>query len=191
MTSFYDQHNPLIKDGLGSFKAILLHGKGYAAEKSLDEVSLLEARLAPDMLNLRQQLGCVVRYLNRVLEIGQVAVAREVSEDQTTFDSLIATIEGVEAQLAKIDADTFNANEKGSVRCISYPSGFRATIPDNSMFMTNLLRPLVFFHLTTTYNILRNQGAPLGKAVYMTPWWNSVLQDAWMNCDPPADASEE
>ncbi|CBQ69487.1 hypothetical protein sr15969 [Sporisorium reilianum SRZ2] len=143
------------------------------------------------MLNLRQQLGCVVRYLNRVLEIGQVAVAREVSEDQTTFDSLIATIEGVEAQLAKIDADTFNANEKGSVRCISYPHGYRATIPDNSMFMANLLRPLIFFHLTTTYNILRNQGAPLGKAVYMTPWWNSVLQDAWMNCDPPADASEE
>ncbi|CDW95829.1 hypothetical protein, partial [Sporisorium scitamineum] len=114
-----------------------------------------------------------------------------VSDELTTFDSLIAITDGVAAQLSKIKPETFNANENGSVRCISYPSGYRATIPDNALFMSNLLRPLIFFHLTTTYNILRNQGAPLGKAVYMSPWWNSVLEDAWQNCDPPANTSDD
>ncbi|TKY88283.1 hypothetical protein EX895_002635 [Sporisorium graminicola] len=186
MSSFYQQHIPLVQEVLASFHEILRHGKSYAAEKALDEAALLQARLAPDMLDLRQQLGCVVRYVNRVLEIGQVGVAKEVSEQDATFDSLTAVIDAVQAQLAKIQPERFNANQHGSVRCVSYPSGYRATIPDNALFMSNLLRPLIFFHLTTTYNILRNQGAPLGKAVYMAPWWNPVFEDAWQNCDPPA-----
>jgi hypothetical protein len=127
---------------------------------------LLGARLAPDMLPLARQVKLVC---HQVLLLAARLRGEEPpvngGDDDTSFEAMKERIAGAIAVIEGVPEATFAEAE---ARTIAFP-----LIADMSVAMTGAqyvqhwILPNFYFHLVTAYDILRNQGVPLGKGDYM------------------------
>ena len=133
------------------------------AGKHLDLEAALQQRLAPDMFPLGTQIafacnqprgfaqwcaGQPVENLGR--EVDSVALARShISQTK----QLVA---GISTSDARLDED----------KRIGLGPGLYCVLPARR-YVSDYLMPNFYFHITTSYAILRGLGVPLGKADYM------------------------
>jgi uncharacterized protein len=135
----------------------------FAAAKKFDPNTLLQARLAPDMFPF-------VRQIQSACDSAKYAASRTAGKEppshpdtETTIDDLKKRVQTVVAYL-----DTFKESDFAGAdeRLVSLPRW-----EGKSMTATNYLvqhaMPNFFFHLTTTYAILRHNGVELGKRDYL------------------------
>lgn len=134
------------------------------AEKHLDLEAALQERLAPDMFPLGTQIafacnqprgfaqwcaGQPVENLGR--DVDSVAVARSHIAHTKELVSTIA------AGDARLDEE----------KRVGLGPGRYCLLPARQ-YVSDYLVPNLYFHVTTTYAILRKLGVPLGKADYMS-----------------------
>ena len=159
--SLYNASVPGLIRMMDNLEHILRMGQKNAEERGIDAHVFLNARLAPDMLNLIGQVQ-VATSIAKACPFRLAGTTPPVYEDKdnASFDDLYTLIERTRSDINSVSRDQIDGREavEFSVKMgpkerdftgISYCSGF--TIPN------------VYFHITTVYNILRHNGVPLGK----------------------------
>ncbi|MFT5571967.1 MAG: hypothetical protein ACI9FR_000888 [Cryomorphaceae bacterium] len=158
----------LIKQQIPALLTILEKGQQFAAEQSVDEADLLQARLADDMQPMLWQvqttLELIARGANRLCH----QELTSLSFEQNNLSDLINEVKLILSSLETMDREALN---KSADTTYEIPVGPEATLSlTGQEYVLKFLLPNVYFHLTTTYALLRMKGLQLGKRDYMGPF---------------------
>jgi hypothetical protein len=152
---------------LRSLSGVLDKGAEHARASKSDPSALVNARLAPDMYTLAQQvqLAC---------DQARDATARLSGQDAPQFENNEKTLEELKARITKtidyVNSGRAAAFEGAEDRKITIP------IPENNMefemnglqFLRDWALPHFYFHVVTAYAILRHNGVDIGKRDYLS-----------------------
>jgi hypothetical protein len=158
--SLHDVSAPIFLRGLNALSGLL----DRAAESGLDEAALMEARLAPDMKPLPDQIrmasfsarSCVARLTGQPWP--------KTNDTEASIAELKATIALSIAFIESADPAAFEGGETRRIE-IRFPGVELDFV--GSGYLTSFAIPNFYFHVATAYAILRNAGAPLGKRDYL------------------------
>jgi len=152
-----------IKKLLGNLETCLDKGVAYAATKKFEPSVLLQSRLAPDMFPLVRQVQFTCDQAKWVAARGTGKDAPAHEDKETTVEELKARIKSVVAYLDGFKEADFTGMD---TRTLSLPrwEGKKMTALD---YVTEHAIPNFFFHLMTTYLILRHNGVDVGKRDYL------------------------
>jgi len=162
--SMYQASIPVFLRMLGNLSAILDKAAAHAEAKKINETVFITARLAPDMLALSNQIqiasdsakGCAARLAG--IEVPSYA------DTETTFPELKARIEKTVAFLKSIKPEQIDGSEE---RNINIKQRTRELNLPGQSFLLHYAMPNFYFHVTTTYDILRHNGVEVGKTDYL------------------------
>lgn len=158
---------------LRTLSELLDKGADHAAGKGYDASILINDRLAPDMLPLwfHVQFACHQASAFTALLIGQEAERfdRGQGTGLEALKALIAaTIQGLEALSPA-------AFDEAADREVAFPlQGDLVLHMRGFAFLQNWIVPQFYFHVVTTYAILRHDGVALGKRDYMSQIGGSI-----------------
>lgn len=162
--TMYSASVPVYSHTLACLERILDKAEAHAAAKKFDAAVLLGARLAPDMLPL-------VKQVQIASDAAKLSVARLAGVDAPKFDDNEASIAELKARirrtidfLATIAAEKVNGSEQ---RVVAIPRRDGEMRLDGETYLKHYALPNFFFHVTTTYALLRHNGVDLGKADYL------------------------
>lgn len=158
--SMYHASIPLFAHMLRNLDAILAKGVAHAEAKGFDPGVLVNARLYPDMFPLSRQVqiatdvvkGCPARLS------GQEPPSFE--DNESSFPELSERVKKTIAFLETFEAEQIDGTEDKQVT-LKLRSG--EVKLDGYKYLTGFVIPNFFFHVTTTYDILRHNGVELGK----------------------------
>jgi hypothetical protein len=151
---------------LRQLKVILARGREFAAEKKLEAGVL--ARLAPDMFALRRQVHLTADFAkNSCARIANVFdSAPKFDDTETTFEELETRVQKTIDYLETLKPAQFEGADQ---RRVVVPLRTRTLDVTGLDFLQRWTLPNFYFHLTTTYNILRHNGVPVGKQDFLGP----------------------
>jgi len=150
---------------LESLSAILDKGEAHAKSDKLD---LVNARLAPDMYTLAQQVQ--IACSNARDGAGRLAGQNppRAKDDQKTLAELKALVAKTVAYLKGLPAAAFEGAE-GRDCSIPMPNNPDLGFQMNGLqFLRAWALPDFYFHLVTAYDILRHNGVAIGKQDYLS-----------------------
>lgn len=148
---------------LNALKNILKKAKSHAEERKFDPNMYLDMRLAPDMFPLSRQVQIVTDNAKGAVARLTGKTAPVFEDGKTTLDELLARIDKTIDFLATTKAEDFAdyASKKASFHWK----------PDVYMmgddYLVSHVIPTFYFHMTTTYALLRQCGVHIGKADYL------------------------
>ena len=148
---------------LNNLNHILDKAAKSAEERKFDVDILLNARLAPDQFNLiRQvQIACDSAKLGAARLAGVDAPVHE--DKEKTLPELQARITDVVNYLTTFKVEDFQGAHE---RKISQPR-WEGKYLNGAEYAIQHALPNIYFHITTTYSILRNNGVDVGKKDYL------------------------
>jgi hypothetical protein len=160
---FYDITVTQFTKMLNNLNHILDKGALSAEARKFDVDVLLNARLAPDQFNLiRQvQIACDTAKLGAARLAGKEAPVHE--DKEKTLPELKARITDVINYLATFKPEDFQGTHE---RKISQPR-WEGKYLTGTEFAIQHAIPNIYFHVTTAYAILRNNGVDVGKKDYL------------------------
>jgi uncharacterized protein len=162
--SIYEASIPPMIRGLGNLSKIIDKAVAQAKADNIPLASLLEARLAPDMIPFTGQIqiasdtakGCAARLAG--------IEAPAMADTETTFPELQARIARTIDFLKSVGADKLAGAEDRTV-VLKFPNGEMKF--SGKDYLTGFALPNFYFHLTTAYGLLRHKGVAIGKMDYL------------------------
>jgi hypothetical protein len=163
--SFYSASVPVFKQFLTSLKDLLVKAEKFSQQKDLADAVLLQSRLYPDMFPLLRQVQIAADFAKSVsARLAGVEVPGYEDTEQT-FAELQQRLDKTIAFLDTLSAEQFaNAAEKEIVLRAGTPKEKRFT---GSQYLAQYGLPQFYFHVTTSYALLRHNGVEVGKKDYM------------------------
>lgn len=162
--SMYSASVPVYAHTLANLERILDKAESSAALRKFDPAVLLGTRLAPDMLPLTKQIQIAC-------DAAKLSVARLAGIDAPKFEDNEASIGDLKARIRKtleflkgVPAEKVDGSEKREVRVPRRDGEMKF---DGETYLKHYALPNFFFHVTTTYALLRHNGVELGKADYL------------------------
>ena len=162
--SMYQACIPRIDNMLQSLLHILEKAEQHIETKKWNEAALTQFRLYPDMLPLTKQV--------------------QIATD--TAKGVVARLAGVESPVYADDEVTIAELKQRVSKTIAYVQGFTAAQIDGTedkdivtkrgdkethykgmQFLLGHAMPNLYFHITTTYAILRHNGVEIGKRDFL------------------------
>jgi hypothetical protein len=163
--SLYAATIPSFQQILGAVSGLLDKAETFCAEQGIAPQELIQARLAADMFPFAYQVkSTAVHSLGAVEGIRKGVFSPDMTAPPETFAALKSRIAETLTALEKIDV----AEVDGFLgRDMRYASGsnYRDYTAEN--FLLSFSQPNFYFHATTTYDILRWKGVPIGKRDFM------------------------
>lgn len=156
---------PVFTSMLAHLEHFLDKAQAHADAKKFDAAVLLQCRLAPDMLPLtRQVLIACDAAKNGIARISGIE-APKFEDNESTIAELKARIRKTLDYLQSVPADSVDGNEEKE---ITFPVGRDASkTMKGEAYLKYWVLPNFYFHVTTTYAILRHNGVGLGKTDYL------------------------
>jgi len=162
--SLYDISVPALIRGLENLAHVIDKAAAHAREHGQDPADLVQARLAPDMLNLAGQ----VQRASDTAKFGAARLSQGESpsfaDDETTLEQLILRIARTVDYLRSVDPADIAGGEARDIRFRASAQELHFVAAD---YVRQFLLPNFYFHLTTAYGLLRHKGIPLGKPDYL------------------------
>ncbi len=162
--SMYDLSIPVFSRGLGQLTHVLEKSLAHAKAHDVDPQTLVDARLAPDMLTLAGQI-------QRASDASKLGAARiagitapSFADEEKTYDELLARVAKTAAYLATIDRALIDGHEDRPVTIKAREGEAHFTA---ARYLLQFALPNFFFHVTTAYDVLRHKGMPIGKMDYL------------------------
>ncbi len=185
MLNPYELSAGLFIRGLTNLKVQLAKAEGHAAATASSEVALLNAQLAAagsvsgfasysprdlHMYTLADQVHWAAEGAR--LAIAQLLGERPVptANDAKSFTALLQRIDATIAYLGEIAPSDLEAGLDRTV-VIEHPRG--SIRSSGGQFLVAFAIPHFFYHLTTAYGILRNQGVQLTMGDFLGNWGTS------------------
>lgn len=148
---------------LHNLAAILDKAAGYADSKKFDVSVLMESRLAPDQFNLIKQVQIVC-------DTAKLGASRLTGKEAPKHDDTEKTLADLKTRIAStityLESFTPKDYNEASTRHISQPR-WEGQYLTGEEFVQHHMIPNFYFHLTTTYAILRHNGVDIGKKDYL------------------------
>jgi len=164
--SLHDASIPVFVHGLKNLSNVLRKGAAHAEAKKIDPAVYLSMRLSPDMFSLLKQVQ-IACDLAKGPAARLAGVERPLFEDvEASFEDLQARIDKTIAFLQSITAEQVDGAEGREIHITlrGQDVAFRG-----QPYLLYFALPNFYFHLTTSYAILRHAGVDLGKADYVGP----------------------
>ena len=163
--SMYSASVPMFQQTLRNLSHILDKAEAHAQARKFDATALTAYRLAPDMLPLtRQVLIACDGPKNGLARVAGIE-APKFEDNETTVAELKARIGKTLDFLASLTPESLDGTED---KDITFPIGRDATRTMKAdAYLKHWVVPNFFFHVTTTYVILRHAGVELGKSDYL------------------------
>ena len=162
--SMYQASVPRFVNILGNLSAILDKAQAHVDAKKLDQASLAGFRLFPDMLPLTKQVQIAC-------DTAKGLVARLAGVEIPVFEDNESSLADLKARIAKTIAfiQTIKPEQLDGTedKDIVIKRGEKETHYKGMQFLLGHAVPNVYFHVTTTYNILRHNGVEIGKRDYL------------------------
>ena len=166
MTSpMYTNSVPVFKQLLTAMRTNLATTAAEVAAKSMNADAFLQARLYPDMFPLIKQVQIAADFARGISArlAGMDVPAHDSNE--TSFADLDALLAMTLSFLDGLDAATFDGAESRDI--VLRPGTPKERKLGGQAYLSSYGLPQFFFHVTTTYAILRHNGAAIGKKDYM------------------------
>jgi uncharacterized protein len=165
--SMYQSSAPVFVRMLKNLSAILDKAQAHADTKKFDSAVYLQSRLAPDMLPLAKQVqiacdaakGCMAR-------LAGVEIPKHPDTEQTVAD-LKARIATVIDYVQSFKPEQIDGSEAREIVIKLGPKQDRILNFTGVSFLQAFAMGNFYFHVTTTYALLRHQGVEIGKADYL------------------------
>ncbi len=152
---------------LRSLSNFLDKGAEHASAKTLDSAVLVNARLAPDMYTLAQQVQLACDHAND-------STARLIGQEPPRFENNEHTLDELKARIArtidylqKARAAGFEGAENRGIT-IPIPANNIVFAMNGLQFLRDWALPHFYFHVVTAYDILRHNGVDIGKRDYLS-----------------------
>lgn len=149
---------------LTNLRGLIEKAESWAAEKSVDQATVLNARLALDMFPFVRQVQITTDTAKGMAARLSGTEVPSYEDNETTFEQLYTRIDKTIAFVKSIRPEAF---EGGETREIVLTFRGNSTHLDGLTFLTVRALPNLFFHMTTAYAILRHSGVPVGKADFL------------------------
>jgi hypothetical protein len=150
---------------LKALSDVLNKAEAHATAKNIDPNALLQARLYPDMFVLVRQVQIAVDFAKGVsARLAGVEVPSYPDTEQT-FAELQALLSKVVAFIEGIKPEQINGQEGREI--VLRPGTPKESRLDGQKYLLHYGLPQFFFHVTTSYDILRHNGVEVGKRDYM------------------------
>ena len=166
MTSpMYTHSVPVLKQMLTALKAILARADAHLAAKSIEPQALLRVRLFPDMFPLIKQVQIAADFA-RGISARLAGVELPVFEGkEQSFADLDALLDQTLAFIDTLSAAQFEGSELKEV--VLRPGTPKEKRLSGQAYLSNYGLPQFFFHVTTTYALLRHNGVEVGKKDFL------------------------
>lgn len=162
--SMYESSIPVLVRSLNNLSALLTKGASYASEKDIDGSVLVNARLFPNMFPLARQVQIAC-------DVSKGAAARLSGIEAPTYEDNEASFEELQTRitntlkfLESVPADKVDGTEDKEITLQAGPEEFKFS---GKSYLQTFVMPNVFFHVTTTFNILRHNGVEVGKMDFL------------------------
>ena len=162
--SMHSASEPVFVRMLGNLSQWLDKAETHAATKKFEPGVLLAARLAPDMLPL-------VRQVQIACDAAKFGVARlagveapKVDDTETTLAELKARVRLTIDYVQSVPAALFDGSDE---REVTVPRRDGPMVLKGEAYLKHFALPNFFFHVTTTYALLRHNGVELGKGDFL------------------------
>ncbi|MGV8920663.1 MAG: DUF1993 domain-containing protein [Pseudomonas sp.] len=163
--SLYATSVPVFKQMLSALSDVLAKAEAHASAKSIEPDALLQARLFPDMFQLVRQVQIAVDFAKGVPSRLAGITPPSYDDSEKTFADLQALLAKTLAFLATIQPEQIDGQESREI--ITRPGTPKQKIFNGQSYLLSYGLPQFFFHVTTTYAILRSNGVEVGKRDYM------------------------
>ncbi len=162
--SLYQVSVPVFARFLENLLGILDKTATHADVKKIDINVLLESRLYPDMFPLYKQIQRTL-----AAAVGGAARLAELEvplfpEDETSLAQLVAALQRGLTFLKAIKPNQIDGAEQRVVSWVR--RGETVSLPGQP-YLLNQIIPNFYFHLATTYGILRHNGIDIGKQDFL------------------------
>ena len=158
--TMYEASVPVFVHMLKNLSIILQKGEDFAKGKDIDVEVLLSSRLIADMYPLSRQIqiACDMAYRSVTrLSGGNIESIEDNEKTMAEYQERIAkTISFLET----VKAEQMEGSETMTVELDL--RGNKVTFTGLT-YLLNFAIPNLYFHITTTYNILRQNGVQIGK----------------------------
>ena len=164
--SLFDISIPNYLQMLGSTLGVLSKSAEHAEQNGLDVDTLLSAKLHPDMLPLRFQLVSVVHHsLGAIYGMKQgLFMPPSAMMLDASYEDMQSLLNDASKEIESMSKDEINALSGKAM--LFKMDGFELPFTAED-FIQSFSLPNFYFHVTTTYDILRMEGVPLGKLDFM------------------------
>ena len=162
--SMYQASVPRLVNVLGNLSAILDKAQAHIDAKKIDPAALTGFRLFPDMLPMSKQVQIAS-------DTAKGVIARLAGVEIPVYEDNEVTLADLKARIAKTVAfiQTFTPAQIDGTedKEIVIKRGDKETRYTGMQFLLGHAVPNVYFHVTTTYSILRHNGVEIGKRDYL------------------------
>lgn len=163
--SFYDTSVNSYLQVLEGIAGVLDKGASHATETGTDLQDMVMTRLFDDMMPLHFQVVSLVHHSWGAIQGMQQGIFRPPSfELDMDYAGLQAIVADAREQLAALDAAEI---EPLAEKSMVFKLGKNDIPFTNRNYLLSFSLPNFYFHATTTYNILRSLGVPVGKMDYL------------------------
>ncbi len=162
--SMYQATVPSLIRSLNNLAAILEKAAAHAESKKIDPAVLINTRLYPDMFHLGRQVQIATDIARRGAARLASLEAPAMEDSETTFPELVDRVHKTTAYLESLTAEQIDGSEEKS---IALPMGNQTMTFEGLPYLLFFILPNVYFHVTTSYDILRHCGVELGKMDYL------------------------
>ena len=156
---------PQFSKMLGNLSKILDTAAAHAQDNKFEMSVLLQARLSPDQFSLMRQIqiACDTAKLAAARLADKEQDAPTHADSEQTLDDIKARISNVIDYLGSFSESDF---EGAATRCITQPRWKGKTLSGEEFLLQHAL-PNLYFHVTTSYAILRHNGVNVGKKDFL------------------------
>jgi hypothetical protein len=156
----YQASTPVFVRQLSNLSAVLKKAEEHALARKIEPEVFINARLAPDMFPLSRQVQIATDGVKG-------CAARLAGVEVPSYPDTEKTFPELQARIAKtIDfVKTFNAKQIDGTeekKVVLKLRGQDTTFLGQA-YLLNFVLPNLYFHITTTYAILRHNGVDIGK----------------------------
>ena len=155
---------PIFVRMLGNLAGWLDKAEAHATAKKFEPSVYLGARLAPDMLPLPTQIQIACDAAKFCIARLAGAEAPPFPDDEKTLDDLRQRVKKTIDYLQSVPAAQIDGSD---AREISVPRRTGSVTMTGEAYLKHFALPNFFFHVTTTYALLRHYGVELGKIDFL------------------------
>lgn len=145
-------------------KLALDQAEAFCTERKIDPSVLLNARLSPDMRSLTNQVQLSSDHAKGAFYRTAGLPSPSLADTESTFAELHARIDKTLELISDVSAHQLEGRENSEV-VLKFPRGEMNFTGEG--YLIGFALPNFYFHVTTAYAILRHNGLPLGKSMFM------------------------
>jgi len=160
----YKASVPRFVNILGNLSNILDKAQAYADAKKLKDDALTSFRLFPDMLPMTAQVQIACDTAKGVVARLAGIPIPAYEDNEKTLAELKARVAKTIAFIQTVTAEQIDGSEEKE---IVTKRGDKETRYQGMQFLLGHAIPNFYFHVATTYNILRHNGVEIGKRDYL------------------------